>query len=252
MTTYAVNLYATRTLNNNYGSTPLDRAETYIRGAFDYVSEHGVVVGQHSDAPLMYEDEFTHDDNGGCAYEQHPLDGEDGVSDPCNSYTWDYGGIGYFFEDWLHCNGNPSDWDVHVLLTAIDSGGGHTIHYSDYSVCVVTGGNSMVDAPSSFTRYEPADQGTAEAKALDAIQTLTHEMGHAFLHDDEDVHPDHNYGAVTKTTSSNYWVTPMGMQNDDTSVCQSYDLSSYDVTGDRRWDVVWSDCLIDRWESNLG
>lgn len=252
MSRYTIKLYGTDTLEANYGGTPLDRAETYIRGAFDYISEHDVTVGKASESPLMYEDEEWPEDNGGYELEQTPLDPQDGVSHPCISTTIDYDGIGYFFDDWINCRADPSNWDIHVLLTAIDTGGGHTIHYSDYSICVVTGGDSMVDAPSSFTRYEPADQGTAKAKALDAIQTLNHELGHAFVHDDEDVHTDHNLGAVTKMGTDHYWVTPMGLQNDSSSTCQNYNLSGYTIPDDRRWDMVWADCCVDRWEHPLG
>jgi hypothetical protein len=56
----------------------------------------------------------------------------------------------------------------------------------------------MIDAPNSFTRYQPKDKTSPEYKGIGAIHTAHHELGHALLHDDEAVHVDHETGAITR------------------------------------------------------
>lgn len=250
MANYEIQVFETWTLDQEKGTTPLYRTKDYIEGAFSYVNDHTVTVDVRTYNPLMYQDDET-DENWGYSYEQTVLDGGS-KTEPCASLEKKYRGIGYYFNDWLECEYDPHAYDIHILLTSAHSQGGHTIHYSDYSVCVVEGGYMVPDAPSTFTRYEPEDDTTTQGVGLDAVQTTHHELGHAFIHDDEDAHDDHNLGNMTKTSSSNYWVSPLGLGDDDTSACQSYDLSSYSVPGDRRWDLVWGDCCIAEWEHPLG
>lgn len=255
MGTYNVKIYQTGTLSDERGRTPSYRFRDYIQGAFGYVSNHSVDVDIMFGDPYMYSDDET-DENDGYAYEQRVLDGNADVGFPCYGGAASYDGIGFYFEDWLACNTTLSDDTVYVLLTASVSGGGgggHTIirstqadHSANYAISVVEQGYRMPDAPSSFTRYEPADDSTSSGRALDAIQTGMHELGHAFMHDFPEYNvSDHNVGIVSKTTDNHHWTSPMGLNGDDYNSC--YDLP-YNRPGSRRWDMVWADCCEGKWQ----
>ncbi|MGZ0747127.1 hypothetical protein [Haloparvum sp. AD34] len=243
MADYSVFIWETETLYNNYGTTPAERTQTYIEGAFEHTSK-SVATYLFDPYPQMYEDD---ENESQWQYEQQTLDGKKDVSTPCKSGTTDYNGIGYYFMDWLRdCESTLDSADFHVLLTAAEDQNGHTIHWNDGSVCVVEGGPFIPDAPTTFTRYEPKDDGTAEGIALDAIQTVHHELGHALLHDDEDAHRDHEMGAVTKYDGNYEWVTPLGLNEGTTNECgETFTRETY-----RRWDLVWSDCCVSYWESD--
>lgn len=249
MTTYDIKLYQTQSLYTAEGTTPMDRAETYIDASFQYLT-HDANVYKGTSYPEMYDDEGTdHSDNCGYTREQTTLDSQLGVTHPCTGDSISYDGIAFYFRDWLNCNDNPSDYDVIALLTACDPGGGHALINGSwsYSICASTGGNHIADAPSTFRRYEPKDDSSSTAVAIDAIQTLHHEIGHCLMHDDEKDHDDHNVGDLTKRDGDYWWRTPMGFGGDSSSVC-----GSFDTTGHGRWDVVWSDCCVNRWEDTLG
>lgn len=243
---YDVYVWETETLYNWEGTTPAERTKTYLEGAFNKISGWDVSVTIINDYPQMYlddEDESNH------KYEQHVLDGNS-TTIPCKSTSTTYDGIAYYFRDYIdYCSTySPSGPTQHVLLTAAHSQAGHTVHYNDYSICVVEGGHMIVDAPSTFTRYEPKDDSTAAGKGIDAIQTTHHELGHAFLHDDENNHVDHEMGAATKYDGNYWWRTPMGLNGGTTNECgKSFTREKYD-----RWDLVWSDCCVSEWEGTPG
>jgi len=247
--TFDIELFQTYALTNDKGRTPTYRFSDYIRNAFGYVSNYGTDVSINKLDPGMYVN--NGDYNWGYLTEQAVLDSNN-ADHPCGGYPITYDGIGFYFEDILECNGLIDDQKTYVLLTASQGGAGHTIERSsdegdaaNYNIAVVEGGYHMPDAPSSFTRYEPYDDESSEGVALDAIQTGTHELGHAFMHDyPEDRVNDHKVGEVTQAqhgTDAAHWTTPMGLDHETTNEC----LKTYDRPGVRRWDVVWADCCQD-------
>lgn len=257
MGTYNVQIFQTQTLADELGTTPMARFRDYLQYAFDnYVPNHDVSITEDFSHPQMYED---NDDsfNDGYQYEQRVLD--TGFGSPCGT-TNIYDGIGFHFEDWLGCSDSMTD-DVHVLLTAAHSGAGHTILRSEeagdsgtYALSIVEGGFFMPNAPTLFTRYEPADDSTAQGVGLDAMQTGFHELGHAFMHDwPEGNVGDHNVGEVTKTTTDHHWTTPMGMDKDGDDNAEDHfnecDGINYDRPGTRRWDLVWADCCQSKFQN---
>lgn len=256
MGTYNVQIFETQTLYNEKGTTPMERFRDYLKYVFqNYVSDHSVSITLDYSHPRMYESN-DENDNDGYKYEQRVLDS--GFGSPCGT-TYNYDGIGFHFEDWLHCSDGMGD-DVYVLLTAAHNGAGHTILRSEadgdsgtYAISVVEGGYYMPNAPSSFERYEPRDDTTAEGVAIDAMQTGFHELGHAFMHDFPEYQiSDHNVGAVTATSSNYHWTTPMGMNKDgkDNSEDNSNECNTtFDRPGERRWDLVWADCCQSKFES---
>jgi hypothetical protein len=256
MGTYDVQIFQTQTLYDEKGNTPMYRMRDYLQYAFDnYVADHDVSITLDYSHPRMYEDN-DESYNYGYKYTQTVLDS--GFGDPCGS-TYNYDGIGFHFEDWLGCSDSMGD-DVYVLLTASHGGAGHTILRSEadgdsdtYAISVVEGGYHMPDAPSSFTRWEPKDDSTAEGVAIDAMQTAFHELGHAFMHDFPEYNiGDHNVGEVSSYSSNYHWTTPMGLDKDgDDNVEDHYnecDGNYYDRPGERRWDLVWADCCQSKFE----
>lgn len=242
MADYAIFIWETQTLYNQEGTTPAERTETYLQGAFNH-TPYSAATYLWDPYPQMYPDD---ENESGMQYEQFVLDGKSNVSTPCGSGTTDYNGIGYYFRDWLQCRGDLESADFHILLTAAESQAGHTIHFNDGSVCIVEGGPFIPDAPSSFTRYEPKNHGTPENVGVDAVQTTHHELGHALIHDDERAHVDHEMGAVTRHDGDYWWRTPLGLNGGTTNECgDSFTRGQY-----ARWDLVWSDCCISRWESD--
>lgn len=257
MGTYNVEIFETETLYNEKGTTPMTRFRDYLQYAFDnYVPDHDVSITLDYSHPRMYESNDT-SDNDGYKYEQRVLDS--GFGAPCGT-TYNYDGIGFHFEDWLHCSDEMDD-DVYVLLTAAHSGGGHTILRSEadgdsgtYAISIVEGGYYMPDAPSTFERYEPRDDDTKKGVAIDAMQTGFHELGHAFMHDYPEYNiGDHNVGAVTSTTTDYHWTTPMGLdkdgENNDEDHYNECSTTRYDRPGLRRWDLVWADCCQSKFEN---
>ncbi|MFB6193770.1 MAG: hypothetical protein ABEI75_01780 [Halobaculum sp.] len=256
MSTFDIGVHQTQTLYDEQGTTPMERVRTYLEGADDYVS-HNLSVTTHTEYPRMYLSERSDSDY---TYEQQRTRSATAYH-PCMDFEITYDGIGFYFFDKLRCQGRFSYHDVHVLLTADTRGIGHTPIFdtddepiedpkdddtANASICVCEAGN-VTQAPDTFTRYTPTGGGS-EAEGVGAIQTVHHELGHGLMHDTEGDHPDHNVGSVTKTGTDHYWTTPMGMNGDSGSICGTWDLSSYSVPGDRLYELVWSDCCVDRWD----
>jgi hypothetical protein len=243
MATYTIKIWETQTLYDHYGTTPANRTETYIQGAFNFVP-HSVNTFVRDTYPTMFEDD---ENNLQWDKEQDVLDGISSVDIPCKMGSADYGGIGKYFRDWLkNCVGELGGVDFHVLLTAMEGQGGHTVLNSDSAICVVTGGPYIPDAPTTFTRYQPKSSGTPSSIGIDAIQTVHHELGHALLHDDEDAHHAHKMGAVTKYDGDYYWTTPLGLGGGHYNACGDY----FNRGDYLRWDLVWSDCCVGEWEAD--
>lgn len=249
MPTYDIVIYQTSTLTTEKGRDPSYRLQDYLQAIFsNHVPDYSANVTIDTLDPTMYPDDDG--DNDGYYYEQRVLDGHPDADQPCSTFNTSYNGIAYYFEDLLQCeNKLPSDdTTVMVLLTSSESGGsGHTLvrseqisaHLGNYAISVVENGYWIPDAPSTFTRYEPKDDSTAQGQALDDLQTATHEIGHGLIHDaPEDRVTEHETGAVTKNSTDYFWRTTLGLNGGTDSVCGS----SYVRDGTARWDLTWAHC----------
>lgn len=223
MATYDVKLWSTAELYNNKGVTPLDRAETYIQGAFDNTGNF-VNLSQSSDrVPAPTE-------NPQASFE---------ANYPCDkTFDIQYDRLPDWFDDWLSCNSSEVS-DCNLLITYyVDDNNGYYIENSDgVSYAAAAGGQYVEDVPSSYTtegcRYD-----------FNAMETVLHETSHCLSALDADT--CHRTGDILNQDGNSY-ATPMASSG---TYAENYCGDDVDRSGpdDDCFKMYWNRCNVDNWE----
>lgn len=211
--------------NRGSSTAALERAVTYIDGAFDR-TRHSCTVDYETDSPYTQRE---------CRNETW-----DGAH-PCASYSGPWTAGSYFYE-WLQCKNKPTGDDATILLSSCNGSvdGGKVMSISD-GVCWATTGRQVAKLPSSYDY-------TGSTNAHRGMETVLHELGHVFMKRDtcaDSDHSDHHYGKASNY-GSGHLLTPMGIWN-RINPSQNACCESHNLTGTRYYDMSWSDCSIATW-----
>jgi hypothetical protein len=222
-----------------------ERAETWIKGAFESNSGHEATVGIAKDS----EPDPGQEGPAGDSFDQGCICAE-------NTYRCSYNNLFDWWGDWLQadCKDPHEDADdCRLLLTDYSRGGG--LGAGDIAVACV--GQDIAELDSSHHRWG----GQSKHNAMD---TVLEEIGHALINWDGDnncSHSDddgdgrgHDSGVIKyDTTESDYGVTPMGITGDrcnnncadNSSLNTDYCFSMCDDDDDGNpdgWILEYSDC----------
>ncbi|MEZ3142480.1 hypothetical protein [Halobaculum sp. MBLA0143] len=227
-------LYQTQSLynrmyNERHAQRALNRAKTYIKGAFSRINLT-IDIEIRSKTPNPPQ-EYYKDVSG-------PV--------PCGSISSDWSWLNGWFRDWLACKslqpGHDEFDDVSVLLSNTDETSGGLA----FARCMhAQTGYWVSQLPSS---YQKAGNGKAHA----AMSTVLHELGHAFM-ENTDPKYEHNVGKTDRTSSSStkYQTTPMGVikgkDENECGVPHYYDKGTDTGADDVLFRHIWSSCCLDEW-----
>lgn len=217
---YEVNVWITQELYNNEGTTPKEKAKTYIQGAFNQVP-HTVSLGTTSDYPAPPTED--------------PLQSFE-ANVPCTNKTKTYDSLWPWFKDWLSCYGNEAK-DCNLLITNADYGKGG-----------VTGNNKYAAAPGgSEIAYwlSSTYDSTGCSAGHEAMSISLHEMGHSFMKMSGS--NEHSVGNVYYDSDGTGYCTPMALRKDGT--WEQYCGATVDSSSDSCFQLYWSDCCSDNWSS---
>lgn len=141
MAEYNVKIWQTVKLYNNVGTTPLDRAKTYIQGAFNQNSSFSVNITLSTSRP----NPPTEDPSASFT-----------ASGPCDSFEYSYGNLPEWFDDWMINCGHNRVKDVNMLLTNYDNNVGEINDRGSSGSkdsCACGGAFRLPNLPDTYTKY---------------------------------------------------------------------------------------------------
>lgn len=228
MADYEIAVYLTYELQNfgesNY-SNPFqakDRAETFIKGAYD---RHGYSVNfvdttDYSPNPPTekYNDSFT-------------------TACPCHtSYDCSYDKMCHWFDDWLDCNGPRGDNVTLIISKTSNTNGG--VHIGG-GVCHAQTGEYVCELPSSYEKYGWNGEDNA-------MNTVLHEIGHYHMEstrdEDGDGEEEHDVARLFSRVDW-YTITAMKIKGSENDCSDTY---NNDPSG---WEHTWSACCESNWDN---
>lgn len=243
-TTLKISIYQTSELEASYGSKAINRAETWIKGAFSHTDNHSVNITKSS--TLVG------------APQQGPAGDSFSTNCMCTTeFVCDYNNLYDWWDTWLqevgNCNSGPVEPDSNLLLTDYSSGGG--LGGGNVAVACVGQEIAQLDSSHSLFGYQNRHNG---------MDTVLEELGHCFINWDEAIdcaHSDddgdgrgHDSGVVQYDLEANrYGITPMGLTgdrchnncSDDSSLDTQSCFSKCDTDGDGDpdgWCLTYSTC----------
>ena len=202
---FEISIFTTDELHSRVGYQAVNRAKTYIEGAFRN-SEHSANVN------AMQRQVWA------------PQEQERGSFRDTQCYgTVDYSNLTEWWRDNIYCNEGESQ-DCDLLLTAHDGEAGRAI---GDQFAVSEGGTHIADLPSDYWLW-------GCARRFDSMQTALHEVAHTLMNDGAAAEHDSGYTYVHQDKDKNAR-TPMGDPN-TTNRCGNY-VRSFDCN-----EMRWSEC----------
>lgn len=207
----------------------LDRAKTYIEGAFGRINLT-VDVQIESQTPDPPQEGYKN------------VTGSAPCQNICSSWDW----LNGWFRDWLDCNdlqqGHEAHDDVSFLLSDTDASDGGL----SFPKCAhAQTGYWVSQLPSSY-------ENNGSGKAFSAMETVLHELGHSFT-EQTSTEFDHNSGTTSRTSSSSteFQRTVMGfIKGKDANECSAphyYETGTSIGPDDVLYRMIWSDCCLAEW-----
>jgi len=208
MSNYKIKLWQSKATeeyceNNGYESDEaLQRAKTYIEGAFGYVDHAGADVSLGS--KTIY------------APTEKVLESFEAYS-PCYELKMQYDYLLHWWDEELSCEVSESEADdSNILITADNtSGGGYSQTSTDGNLGTASIGEFLPQVSDSYQEYIGTTDSDSE---WGSISTLLHEIGHNIL---EGGTNHHNRGVTNYSRSVGGWCySPVGSNVGDTNECE--------------------------------
>lgn len=228
MSDYEIAVYLTKELQsygeNNYSNAfqAKDRAETFIKGAYDQYGYSVNFLDTTDYSPDPPKEGFNESFTTAC---------------PCDPfYDCSYNKMCHWFDDWLYCNGFKAD-DVTIILSKTNhTNGGVNI---GGGVCHAQTGKFVCDLPSSYEEYGWDDEDNA-------MNTVLHEIGHYHMagtrDEDSDGEQEHDVARLVSRVDW-YTITPMDIKGSENDCDETF---NNDFTG---WEHTWSTCCESNWSN---
>lgn len=225
MTDYEMCIYQSQELTDycetEYGDPhrAIDRAETFLKGAFQNIDFNTVSFVDSSTDLHCPQQAIRQSFETMC---------------PCDTgYTCSYDHLTAWFKETLECNGYQEGADSTLLLTNGDKPNGGLAYKTGNKAAASTGAH-VAGLPSSYEKY-------GQNTSFEGMETAFHEIGHNILQagfdDDGDGVDQHDTGIIT-LWYDNYYKSPLDIEG-ETNDCGEDNL--YTVDG---WYMRYSDCAI--------
>lgn len=180
----SVSISTSAGLYTDHGSTPINRAKEYVDGAFQEISPtgntsklaNGLITPKERHNESFYVEE-----------------------DSCHGQPASYDGMLAWWHDYEECNLPDAEDDSNILVLRDHSGGkaGKSGKYS-----VASGGNNLMDLPSSYIKY------ALESQYPGIASTILEEIGHNLQRVDISFHSERT--GESEQVDRDWYVTPLG------------------------------------------
>jgi len=217
MTDVYIRVYGTEELHSAYSMTPLNKAKIWIEAALN-----DTPLTPHVTAVSQFEIPAPQEAESGRFYASSPCGGAE--------QAWDH--LANWWYDYVACKIGNSDCDV--LITNSDSQAGRCVN--DVAA-VAEGGPQLPNLPDDTTKIFGYD----DKGPYDSMQTVLHEVGHAFLHGGADGFNEHNVGKGIPGSDgyhrSPFYNADVAKRGGTNECGESLNEISYG-----KWALTYSDC----------
>lgn len=238
MPTYDVKIWQTaetknHSENNGYNSDEaLQRAKTYIEGAFGYVDHAGVNVSLGNDViPAPTQATQT-------SFE---------ATSPCFGSRSHFDYLLHWWQEKLNCEISESKADDSNLLISAGNnpGGGFSETSTDGNTGTVSAGKYLPEVAESYQEYTPYTSSSSEWAS---VMSVLHELGHNIM---EGGTNHHNRGSTTYSLEYSGWCySPIGSSVGDTNECGEDHESN--TIGRMLYYGDCAQCVMTKGDGNLG